>query len=467
MLESLLELEGPGRRLNHANLPARHLRALDKLKSLGIAPPPEMTPHNCITMEAGLHGDRIAMQRWQHEARLASAVQDPPHATRPRRNSNPLSPPTLRLPRPLPLDHVSDLYFGFNKPIGIGPVKHGLAPLSYLGPSGTSIVALSNHQCNIVSIVAQLHTGSQALRRFPWRPRTSTRLEAQAEPRTGTGIPGDDDEFSDTDTEASASSDEDDAERDTETGSHDSDTDTVASSCSSEVETIRDTDSYRPTDTDSETCPMDTDDEYTGSSNRSSDSGRIRRKHPARNGPHGPLISRQFPPVDSEFRSAAQVCRFCGRGQEHPIHAFFECSADRLVTLRTALLADAAVAWDRLLTKIEEAYESTYRDVLPDATETRSELITAYSDAAGDTSEAYWLTYRLLWAIPWSARDVPPSARAATLLGATFDEVILSRHASRPLADSWVAWSSKWTRRFGAAWADLLVAARGAPPSGQ
>ncbi len=141
------------------------------------------------------------------------------------------------------------------------------------------------------------------------------------------------------------------------------------------------------------------------------------------------------------------MCRFCGRGQEHPTHAFFECSADRLVTLRVALLADAAVAWDRLLAKIEEAYESTYRDVLPDATETRSELITAYSDA-GDAFEASWLTYRLLWAIPWSALDVPSSARAATLRGATFDEVILSRHASRLLADSWVAWSSKWTRQF-------------------
>jgi hypothetical protein len=99
------------------------------------------------------------------------------------------------------------------------------------------------------------------------------------------------------------------------------------------------------------------------------------------------------------------VCRFCGRGQEHPTHAFFECSADRLVTLRTALHADAAAAWDHLLTKLEEAYERTYRDVLPDATETRSELITASSDT-GDASEAYWLTYLLLWAIPWSARDV-------------------------------------------------------------
>ncbi len=49
------------------------------------------------------------------------------------------------------------------------------------------------------------------------------------------------------------------------------------------------------------------------------------------------------------------MCRFCGRGQEHPTHAFFECSAaDRLVALRAAQIVDAAVAWDRLLTKIED-----------------------------------------------------------------------------------------------------------------
>ena len=40
----------------------------------------------------------------------------------------------------------------------------------------------------------------------------------------------------------------------------------------------------------------------------------------------------------------------------------------------------------------EEAHESTYRDVLPDATETRFELTSAYSDA-DDASEAAWLTY--------------------------------------------------------------------------
>ena len=87
-------------------------------------------------------------------------------------------------------------------------------------------------------------------------------------------------------------------------------------------------------------------------------------------------------------------------------------------------------------------------------------MASAYLDIS-DPSEAMWLTYRLLWAIPWSARDVPPSARAAARLGASFDDAVLSRHASRPFADSWVTWVSKWTRRFGEAWTDLLVAAGG------
>ena len=109
---------------------------------------------------------------------------------------------------------------------------------------------------------------------------------------------------------------------------------------------------------------------------------------------------------------------------------------------------------------MEEAYMGTYQDLLPDVDETRAEVASAYSDTS-DPSEAMWLTYRLLWAIPWSARDVPPSARAAARLGASFDDAVLSRHASRPLADSWIAWASKWTRRFGEAWTDLLVATGG------
>jgi hypothetical protein len=431
-------------------MPVRHSRALEKLKLLGIAPPSASPPHNQITTEAGLHGDRIAMHQWQHEARLASAIRDPPHGSRARRNDTMPSTPTLRLPRPLPLDHASDLYFEFKQPIGIGPVKHGLAPLSYLGPSGTSIAALSNHQCNVVSIVAQLHTGNQALRRFPWRPRNSVR-PTPLQQRTGTGIPGDDEEFSDTDTEASSSSSED------ESGQA-SDTTTGSTSTNEDLDNSTDSDSKS-------TSSVDEHDRNPDISHLSSNRERSgthcltpsRRKDPVRRRPPN---ARLEPLSEVEYRSSTQVCRFCGQGQEHPSHAFFECSADRLVTLRAALLVDAAVAWGRLLTKMEEAYMQTYQDLLPDVDDTRTEVTNAYSDTS-DSSEAMWLTYRLLWAIPWAARDVPPSARAATRLGASFDDAVLSRHASRPLADSWIAWSSKWTRRFGEAWTDLLVAAGG------
>ncbi len=126
-----------------------------------------------------------------------------------------------------------------------------------------------------------------------------------------------------------------------------------------------------------------------------------------------------------------------------------------VVTLRAALLVDVAVTWGHLLTNIVEAYEVTSA-----GTETRSELTSAYSDA-GDASEASWLTYRLLWDIPWSARDVPYSA---SLVGARSTSTPQPARFP-PTGRLWVTWSSKWTRRFGEALADLLIAAWRAPPS--
>jgi hypothetical protein len=49
-----------------------------------------------------------------------------------------------------------------------------------------------------------------------------------------------------------------------------------------------------------------------------------------------------------------------------------------------------------------------------------------------------------------------PSAAAARALGQIFDSTVLSRHAVRPMADAWVGWSVKWTRRFGDEWARQL-----------
>ena len=173
-----------------------------KLSRLGVAPPPPSPEHYLVAVEAGLYGDRIALQQWQHESRVASAIPDAPTraATRPRRRE--LAPPPyttpVGLPRALPSEHAADLYFGFSQPIGDGPLRHGLVPLSYLGPSGTSIPALSNKQCPVVSVVARLQTGNIALRRFPWRLRNPSRPS----PHTGTGALGADDEFSDADTDS-------------------------------------------------------------------------------------------------------------------------------------------------------------------------------------------------------------------------------------------------------------------------
>jgi hypothetical protein len=50
---------------------------------------------------------------------------------------------------------------------------------------------------------------------------------------------------------------------------------------------------------------------------------------------------------------------------------------------------------------------------------------------------------------------VPRSVVAARALGQIFasDTTVLIRHAVRPMADAWVGWSVKWTRRFGEEWA--------------
>ena len=114
--------------------------------------------------------------------------------------------------------------------------------------------------------------------------------------------------------------------------------------------------------------------------------------------------------------------------------------------------------WGRILSKIELAVLSEYQDTLSELADAVHATRTIYSEGNGDEFEAQWLTYRLLWAIPWPASAVPDDAIAARALGAVFDATILSRHASRPLADSWVMWSVKWVKIFGDTWADLIHA---------
>ena len=65
------------------------------------------------------------------------------------------------------------------------------------------------------------------------------------------------------------------------------------------------------------------------------------------------------------------------------MHAFLECTAERLPELRRALFADAHAAWNRLLTRIEDATMSEYNETIPDAPAARRELALAYSAPCG------------------------------------------------------------------------------------
>ena len=129
----------------------RHRSIIARLEQLGIASPPAQAALHRVAIEAGLNGDRIALQQRQHDARVASGVADPPRGGRLRRGSAAVlsqEPAALRPPRPLPFDHAADIYFYFSQPIGVGPLKHVLLPLSYLGACGTSIPTLSNVNTN-------------------------------------------------------------------------------------------------------------------------------------------------------------------------------------------------------------------------------------------------------------------------------------------------------------------------------
>jgi hypothetical protein len=151
------------------------------------------------------------------------------------------------------------------------------------------------------------------------------------------------------------------------------------------------------------------------------------------------------------FLSAERQCRLCKTGHEHPYHFFFECAAGRFPSLRDALLLDAPLQYWRILAAIRDAVLNEDHLEIYDLGDTGNAVKAAFADA--NRAQAHWLTHRLLWAMPWSAHSVPPSASGAYALGELFDDTVLSRHALRPMVDSWVGWAAKWTRRFGDEWA--------------
>jgi hypothetical protein len=76
-------------------------------------------------------------------------------------------------------------------------------------------------------------------------------------------------------------------------------------------------------------------------------------------------------------------------------------------------------------------------------------------DASIITDELRFLSYRLLWALQWSASQVPASATVAVAVGAMFDAIFLRRSKLRSFANQWVDWSKRWTCTFGTEWRRL------------
>jgi hypothetical protein len=446
--------DSSGRSSAVANLAARWRAKRAQISSrLGVDLAPSSPPPHRVAVEVALFGDRVGQQRWSHDARVAAAIRDPGQSGRVlRSNQQPALAQTLYVPRATAVAHATDIYFRFAQPLNIAVELHGRPPLSLHGPSGTSLVALCNLPCAAVAAVARLQTGDLALQRFPWRPRSGLRLHSDAPGASGTGVAGDDFEFSDADDSSSESSGSELDEAD--------DGETVQG-CSSATDSD-DRSLEAPASDDGNTvqnCASDTDSE-PGFSVTACDDARQTAPDDSRE----PRVA-SAGAARARFMSTERQCRLCNLGHEHPYHFFFECTAGRFVSLRDAMHLDAPLQYWRILAAIRDAVLSEDRLEVYDLGDTGDAVKAAFADA--NRAQAHWLTHRLLWAMPWSARNVPPTASAAFALGELFDDTVLSRHALRPMVDSWVGWSAKWTRRFGDEWASHRQVLNAASASGQ
>ena len=453
-----MESDAKGRSNSVANLVARWSAKRARINSqLGVSLAPTAPPPHRVAIETALFGDRVGQQRWRHNARVTAGIHDPREHRRALRSSSQSAPqPSLYIPRVTAVAHAADIYFQYSQPLNCPVELHGRPPLSLHGPSGTSLVALCNLPCRAVSSVARLQTGDLALQRYPWRPRTALRTSEMPRQRgsSGTGVEGDDNEFSDAD-DSSTTSSLSEAETTQQCTSDSGTSDCEDSDC----ETIQRCPDASDTDSSSEGLgPHSSLHTVTISPARSTSRtrGPARRKRSAR---RRPVASAPRSKADhSQFVSHERQCRLCGTGFEHPYHFFFECNAGGFPELREPLLRSAALQYWRVLSSIGTAVYSEDHVEATGLSEAGAALKTVFSCGLA-SAEAVWLTHRLLWALPWAARNVPSSATAALALGLIFDDTVLSRHALRPLADSWVGWSVGWTRRFGDEWARQLARA--------
>jgi hypothetical protein len=82
--------------------------------------------------------------------------------------------------------------------------------------------------------------------------------------------------------------------------------------------------------------------------------------------------------------------------------------------LHKLLLQSAALQYWCILSQIDAAVRSEDHVEVMGLNAAGAALKSVFSD--GSRTEAVWLTHRLLWALPWAARHVPPSAVAARAL---------------------------------------------------
>ena len=318
--------------------------------------------------------------------------------------------------------------------------------MSVISPDGsTSMLALSSHLRAAVCIAARLRTGVRALTMWPWRER----LDPVGTPAVRCE-------------HGSRESDSDSSESDEDDDSSTADAPVPPSnkcrSRSSGVTSEASSTPQRPSHAESSLPALPTP------SRR-----RFRSVSAALAAAAGPLGCGPASSARSSFIAVARDCRHCQSrarvAPEDPYHAFFECTAGSLPTLRVALLQATREMWLKLLASLQRCVLQFTQPLASDGDDAEDEALKAAFaiavaavtglDASVLTPELIFLSYRLLWVLQWSASNVPPTAAVAASLGALFDVVFLRRSALRSFANQWVDWSVKWTRVFGEEWRRL------------
>ena len=162
-----------------------------------------------------------------------------------------------------------------------------------------------------------------------------------------------------------------------------------------------------------------------------------------------PLFSLDTDAPASTFEAESLPCRLCGVSPIDPYHLIAECNHTSIDAWRQRAEEAARELLVTLTVLLTRERNRAGRE--PDDWLFRR-IRRAAADLDFETSEGYFVLYRLLLAQPWPESMATPGMRLARLLGRAFDLPGIYHRFERPVLDTWSRWSLHWLRALSLAW---------------